>query len=289
VSDWLSVDPKSAMYIALNATITTGRVPWPEFVRLAARLGFGGAEVNLGRAMEAGVAETKAIFDHLRIRPAAAGLPVEFRKDDATFRQGLAKLDSQAKFLAAIGCYRMATWIPASSETPKSELRKLWKERFTETAKVLAGHGMRLGLEFLGPLHLRKRSPHEFIWRMDEMTAFAADCGPNVGLLLDAWHWHHAGATVKDILDAGKQRIVHVHISDAQKLPPEEVKDNDRLMPGEGVIDLNGFFGALKKIGYEDAVSPEVFGRGLKDMTPEEAARLALETARTVMRKAGVA
>jgi len=277
------------MYIALNATITTGRVPWPEFVRLAARLGFGGAEVNLGRAMEAGVAETKAIFDHLRIRPAAAGLPVEFRKDDATFRQGLAKLDSQAKFLAAIGCYRMATWIPASSETPKSELRKLWKERFTETAKVLAGHGMRLGLEFLGPLHLRKRSPHEFIWRMDEMTAFAADCGPNVGLLLDAWHWHHAGATVKDILDAGKQRIVHVHISDAQKLPPEEVKDNDRLMPGEGVIDLNGFFGALKKIGYEDAVSPEVFGRGLKDMTPEEAARLALETARTVMRKAGVA
>jgi sugar phosphate isomerase/epimerase len=277
------------MYISLNATITTGRVPWPEFVRLAARLGFGGAEVNLGRAMEAGVAETKAIFEHLRIKPAAAGFPVEFRKDEQAFRQSMAKLEAQAKFLADIGCHRVATWIAASSDTPKAELRSRYKARFSEAAKVLADHGIRLGLEFLGPLHLRRQHPHEFIWRMDEMTAFAAECGPNVGLLLDAWHWHHAGATVKDILAAGKQRIVHVHISDAKKLPPEEVKDMDRLMPGEGVIDWDGFFGALKKIGYEDAVSPEVFGRGLKDMTPEEAARLALDSARAAMRKAGVA
>jgi sugar phosphate isomerase/epimerase len=52
---------------------------------------------------------------------------------------------------------------------------------------------------------------------------------------------------------------------------------------------LNGFLKALHQIGYEDALSVEVFGRGLKDMTPEAAARLALETSRTVMRKAGLA
>ena len=276
------------MYISLNATITTGRVPWPEFVRLAARLGYGGAEVNLGRAMEAGVAETKAIFDHLQIRPAATGFPVEFRKDGETFRQGLAKLQEQAKFLSAIGCYRMVTWIPSSSNTPKSELRRVWKERFTESAKILKNYGIRLGLEFLGPLHLRTRFPHEFIWRMAEMTEFAAECGPNVGLLLDAWHWRHAGATPKDILAAGKERIIHVHISDAKPIPPEEVQDNDRLMPGEGVIDFPGFFGALKQVGYDGPVSPEVFGRGLKDMKPEEAAKLALDSARAVMQKAGV-
>jgi hypothetical protein len=33
----------------------------------------------------------------------------------------------------------------------------------------------------------------------------------------------------------------------------------------------------------------EVFGRGLKEMKPEEGARLALETSRAVMRKAGIA
>lgn len=276
------------MYISLNATITTGRVPWPEFVHLAARLGFGGAEVNLSRAMEAGVAETKAIFEHLRIQPAATGFPVEFRKDNETFRAGLAKLEEQAKFLRAIGCHRMVTWIPSSSTTPKAELRALWKERFVESAKILNSQGILLGLEFLGPLHLRTRSPHEFIWRMPEMTELAIECGPNVGLLLDAWHWHHAGATPKDILAAGKERIVHVHISDTKPIPPEEVQDSDRLMPGEGIIDFPGFFGALKKIGYDGPVSPEVFGRGLKNMKPEEAAKLALESARGVMQKAGV-
>jgi hypothetical protein len=44
----------------------------------------------------------------------------------------------------------------------------------------------------------------------------------------------------------------------------------------------------LKAIGYEDALSVEVFGRGLKDMTPEAAAGLGLESGRKVMRRAGV-
>jgi sugar phosphate isomerase/epimerase len=131
--------------------------------------------------------------------------------------------------------------------------------------------------------------PYEFIWRMPEMLAFARECGSNVGLLLDVWHWHHAGATTADIVKAGKDGIVHVHFSDAPKLPPDQIRDNERLMPGEGVINLVGFLRALQEIGYQDALSVEVFGRGLKDMTPEEGARLGLETSRAVMRKAGVA
>ena len=72
-------------------------------------------------------------------------------------------------------------------------------------------------------------------------------------------------------------------------MPPEEVRDNQRLLPGEGVIDLVGFFQALQKIGYEDGVSPEALGRIPKDMPIEEGARLGLETTLSVMRKAGVA
>ena len=78
------------------------------------------------------------------------------------------------------------------------------------------------------------------------------------------------------------------HVSDAKPAPPEEVRDNQRFMPGEGVIDLTGFFQALKKIGYEDGVSPEPLGRVPAEMPPEEGARLGLETTLAVMRKAGV-
>jgi sugar phosphate isomerase/epimerase len=269
--------------------VVAGRVPWPEFARLAAKVGYPGVDVDLPSAMKSGLPATNALLEELKIKPAAVNLPVEFRQDDGAFRQDLEKLGDQASFSAAIGCPRMITWIMPSSKTPKAELRALYLKRFRACADVLARSHVRLGLEFLGPLHLRQMEPHEFIWRMPEMLAFARECGSNVGLLLDVWHWHHAGATTDDIIKAGKDGIVHVHFSDAPNKPPDQIRDNERLMPGEGVINLVGFLRALQEIGYQDALSVEVFGRGLKDMPPEEGARLGLETSRAVMRKAGVA
>jgi sugar phosphate isomerase/epimerase len=181
----------------------------------------------------------------------------------------------------------MITYIMPSSDTPKDELRRIYKQRFTAGAQVLAEHNVRLGLEFLGPLHFRTQFRYEFIWRMNEMLEFAKECGPNVGLLLDSWHWHHAGATTQDIIAAGRERIVHVHFNDAPNLAPEQIRDGKRLLPGEGVINLVGFLQALQTIGYVDALSIEVFGR-LKDKTPEEAARLGLTAGLDVFRRAGI-
>jgi sugar phosphate isomerase/epimerase len=280
--------PSKRMYLSLNETLVSGRVKWPDFAKLAGRVGFPGVDVMLDAAMQAGADATNDLLAQLHVRAAVINFPVEFRKDDSTFKASLAKLEPAARFAKATGCPRMVTYIMSSSETPKEELRRIYKQRFTESARILAASDVRLGLEFLGPLQFRKRFPHEFIWRMPEMLEFAKECGPNVGLLLDAWHWHHAGATVNDIIAAGRDRIVHVHFDDAPNLPPEQIKDNERLMPGEGVIDLVGFLHALKKIGYTDALSVEVFGRGLKDMTPEQGAKLGLEKAKAVFAKAGM-
>jgi sugar phosphate isomerase/epimerase len=275
------------MFLALNSVLVSGRVSWPEFPRLAARTGFPGTDVMLKPAMQAGAQATRDLLTELKIKPAALDFPVEFRKDDAAFQAGLSKLNDAAVFAAAIGCPRMVTYLLSSSDTPKADLRKTYKDRFKQCAGILAQSNVRLGLEFLGPLHIRKARPYEFIWRMPEMLEFAKECGPNVGLLLDAWHWHHAGATTDDILAAGREGIVHVHFDDAPNLPPDQIRDNERLLPGEGVINLTGFLQALHKIGYQDALSVEVFGR-LKDKSPEEAARLGLEASLAVFKKAGV-
>ena len=278
------------MYISLNGVLVSGaKLSWPEFAALAAKVGFGGVDVNLNGVLKQGVEAARSMLYDLRLRPAVISLPVDFRKDDATFQQDLARLPEAAKAATALGCPRMVTWVMSSSDLPKPEQRRILKDRFSACARVLGGHGIRLGLEFLGPLHLRKRSAHEFIYRMDEMLDFAKECGGNVGLLLDSWHWRHAEATVDDIIAAGKDRVVHVHVADAPAgLPPEKVMDNERLMPGEGAIDWEDFFGALRQIGYDDGVSPEVFGRGLKTMLPEDAARLGLSYTADVMRRAGV-
>ena len=277
------------MFISLNSSLVGNKVQWPEFARLAAKIGYGGTDINLNGAMKEGLDATKTLLAETKLKPGYCNLPIQVsRGDDEAFQKGLETLDEQVKFAAAIGCTRMISILPPGSQTPKEELRKTLQTRFAKVGETLAKYKVRCGFEFLGPLHLRQRAPHEFIWQMNEMLAFAKDCGPMYGLLLDSWHWHHAGATVDDILKAGKSAIVVVHVSDAAKLPPEEVRDNARLMPGEGVIDLIGFFKALKQIGYVDNVSPEPNGRVPKEMSAEEGAKLGYDTTRAVMLKAGI-
>jgi sugar phosphate isomerase/epimerase len=276
----------TGMYVSMNGSLTGGKVAWPDFARLAAKTGYGGVDVNLGAAMKEGVDATRSLFAEVKIRASNTNLPTPFNGTEEAFQTGLARLDDAAKFAAAIQCPVMLCVLPPSTPTPKAEMRKILKDRFTAIGEILQRSGIRVALEFLGPLHFRTREAHEFIWRMDETLAFAKECGPNVGILLDVWHWYHAGATANDIAVAGKMRIFHVHLSDCIKETPEDVRDNQRVLPGEGVIDLVGFFRALKGIGYEGGVSPEPLGRIPKDMTPEEGAKLGLETALAVIRKA---
>jgi sugar phosphate isomerase/epimerase len=284
------------MFVSLNGSVTRG-VSGADKARLAAKVGFGGVDWDFAAAKAAGVDATKALFSELKIRPTIANLPMArplpFGGEQAAFDQALTQLSDDAAFCAAIGCSRMMVVLPATSPTTKEEYRKTVRDRLAAISQVVQKSSVRLGIEFLGVQQFRMARaggppPTPFIWNLPEAAALAKDSGPNIGVILDVWHWHHSGSTLEDILAAGKDRIVHVHVSDAKAQPPEEVRDNQRVMPGEGVINLVGFFQALKKIGYDGGVSPEPLGRVPEEMSPEEGAKLALDTTMTVMKKAGV-
>jgi sugar phosphate isomerase/epimerase len=279
----------TGMFISLNNTLLNGKVQWPESARLAAKVGYGGTDINLAAAMKEGQDATKALLTELKLKPSYANLPVNAtRGDEDAFQKGMETLDDQVKFAAAIGCSRMMVVMPPATQTPKEELRQTLKRRFEAVGVVLSKHNVRCGFEFLGPLQFRQRAPHEFIWQMNEMVDFAKECGPGFGVVLDVWHWYHSGATLQDIRRAGNSRIVLLHLSDAARQAPEDVRDNQRLMAGEGVIDLVGIFKTLREMGWEGSVSPEPLGRIPKEMSAEDGAKLGLETAQAVMRKAGI-
>jgi sugar phosphate isomerase/epimerase len=284
------------MFVSLNGSLTRG-VSGPEKVRLAAKVGYAGVDWDLAPARTAGLESARALFAELNIKPTIVGLPMArplpFAGEPAAFQAALQSLADDADFVAGVGCNRMMLVLSPAGPPPIDEYRKLVVQRLSAVAGVLQKAGVRLGLEFLGPLYMRQPSADgparvPFIWTLPDTLALARECGSNVGVILDAWHWHHSGGTVADILAADKSRIVHVHISDAKPAAPEEVRDNQRFMPGEGSIDLVAFLQALRKIGYEDGVSPEPLGRISADMSPEESARLGLETTLAVMKKAGV-
>lgn len=281
------------MYVSLNGSLVNkpGRpLPWPDFVRLAGQVGYGGVDVNLPAAFEDGVDATRARLAEAGVKPAIANLPLQFlTPDEAAFQNAVKGLERQAKFAAAIGSHRMMAVLSPGSPVPRDERHEFVKARLAPIARILAAAEIRLGLEFLGVLAFRTppRAPHQYIWTLDDTVALAKEIAPNVGVVLDIWHWHHSGGTVADILATPKSRIVHIHVSDAKAQPPEDVRDDGRLLPGEGIIDSTGFFQALKKIGYEDAISPEPLGRIPQDMSAEEGARLGLEATLKVLKGAG--
>jgi hypothetical protein len=89
------------MYVSLNGSLVNkpGQpLPWPEFVRLAGRLGYGGVDVNLGAAFKDGVEATKALLAEAKVRPGITNLPVQMAAaDEAAFQESLKGLDEQAK------------------------------------------------------------------------------------------------------------------------------------------------------------------------------------------------
>ena len=279
----------SGMFLSMNSAMTGGRVRWPESAQLAALVGYGGIDLDLAPAMTAGLNATRSLLAELKLRTAYCRFPVNVTDTDEIFQRGMATLEESAGFASAVGCGRMMMVLPSSSATPATEFRKLLHARLSAAAEVLARQQVRLGLEFMGPLVYRKRAQYEFLWRMNDVAEFATEIGPNIGLTLDSFHWHHAGGTTADIIAAGKSRIVTVHISDTAKFAPEDVRESPRLLPGDGIVDFAGFFHALKQIGYDDGVSPEVFGWIQPEMSAKDGAKAGLQASQIVMRKAGIA
>ena len=232
-----------------------------ESIDLAKATGFAGLDFSIQQAAEMGAGAARALFDEAGIKYGAWGLPVRWQSDD--WRDDLAELPRYAAVAAEMGADRVSTWCPPSSTEREFDENFAWHlERFRAIAEVLAGHGMRFGIEFIGPQSLRPPDKHSFIYTMEGMLELAAAIGTgNVGLLLDAWHLYTSGGSLDDLDKISNADIVNVHVNDAPAgLTMSEYMDHDRRLPCEtGVIPLAGFMGKLAALGYDGPVTPEPF------------------------------
>ena len=87
---------------------------------------------------------------------------------------------------------------------------------------------------------------------------------PDATLVVDAFHSWNTHSTLEQLREIPADRIAHYHVDDAAPdIPAGQQTDPDRVMPGDGVIDLAAEIQVLREIGYQGAVSLELFNPSL--------------------------
>jgi sugar phosphate isomerase/epimerase len=244
---------------------------FPTAVELAVKHGFDGIEPDLAYLRSLGdpaaIAEYADSVRERGLRWAPAGLPVNITGAAAGFGAQLAALPDTVDVLVAAGIPALGTWIRPMD--PVLPYRRNWirhVERLSLVAEILAGSGLRLGLEYIGPKTFWSTERYPFIHTLREARELFADIGTgNVGVVLDTYHWYTAGESADDLRTLTDGDIVAADVNDAPTgRTVDEQQDLDRRLPGTtGVIDLAGFTGALRDIGYGGPVKVEPFMKSL--------------------------
>jgi sugar phosphate isomerase/epimerase len=273
------------MKTSLNpARLGAGSLTFTEFVDLAARYGFGGIDFSISAAIRAademgGAWVLKRYMDDKGVAPAVFGLEVEWRRDDIAYNDGAALLERQVEYADILDARRCVTWIPPSVNADPADWERQVARRFGEIANILESKDIALGLEWVGPHHLRAGAAnamgaYDTVHTLPQTLTLIESIGaPNVGLLVDSYHCYTTGIGETEIAALLPDQIIHVHLNDAPDgVGPAVAKDGERVLPGEGGIDLAGFMRGLHATGYDGFVAVEVLAPQDIAADPETAA-----------------
>lgn len=99
----------------------------------------------------------------------------------------------------------------------------------------------------------------------------------NVGLLFDTAHFAHTPSRLSD-LDLVKGKIVAGHLNDMRNCPPEiRNVNNDRVIPGDGVLPLVEWVSQVKSCGFTGWHAVEIFCEDLWKESPLVIAQKVME------------
>jgi sugar phosphate isomerase/epimerase len=157
--------------------------------------------------------------------------------------------------------------------------RAIVREGICTLAAAARAAGVRVALE---PVHPTQAEAFSFVHTIPD--ALALIDGEAVGIMLDTWHVSDPG-----MIEPFVDEIVGVHVSDRR----EPTRGHfDRVLPGDGVLDLASVFRTLEAGGYQgwydveifsdDGTFGDAFPDSLWDVDPCELARRARESVERV-------
>ncbi|MDX6694424.1 MAG: 2-keto-myo-inositol isomerase [Blastocatellia bacterium] len=260
------------MKLALNGA-TTMRASLVEDIEAASAAGFECLEIwasKLRKFLDTQTTtELKELFGEQRVQPYSIN-----SIERITFRSAekhLALLDEceeLCSIAAEIECpYIVVVPSPLPLGRTKDDAIEESVRVLTELSLIAAHYGVALAFEFLGQPDCSVQT----LALADEIVRQVGQ--PNVGLVIDSFHFYAGGSTIESIKRLDPQRLFIFHINDAEDLPREQLEDRHRLLPGLGILPLREMLGALEHIGYDRVVSVEIFRPEYWERDPFQLAR----------------
>ena len=173
----------------------------------------------------------------------------------------------------ALGAGNIMHVVPNRSHLPESEFEALTVARLSEIGAVLAGFDLKLAIEWLGPQQIMEE-PYPFRAGIQMALDLADASGQgNIGILVDPVHMWGARQQMPDIERLAAGRVFAAHIDDFPEGDPDVLVDSDRIMPGDGIIDLVGFCRHTVAAGYKGSIEVELFNPEIRRGDPVEVSR----------------
>lgn len=181
---------------------------------------------------------------------------------------------ANARLLSDLGATTMVVGSDGPTGAVADPLGTL-AQAFAEVARRIEDTGITLCLEFnWSPLVKSLRTAVEVARRSG---------APNVGVLFDPAHYHCTPSKFEQINADSVPFIKHVHVDDMRDKPGELSNCNsDRVLPGQGCLDLRALFGQLEKFGYNGYFSIEMFSDELWALPARDAAKRMYESLLTL-------
>ena len=267
-----------------------------EVIELALSFGFKGIDVDLNdfaaQVKASGLPHARRLLDSAKLKFGSFRLPLVWDDSDDVYHQSVAQLAEPLKLATDLGVKRAVTAIaPANDLRPYHENFEFHRRRLTEIGELLAGAGMKLGVEFTATAAARKDRAFQFIHSFDAVLMLIQMVrAQNVGVVVDTWQIHAAGNSLDELRKLPAERIVAAYISDAPvEVEPAALTEADRLLPGEtGKIDNVAALGLLGELGFDGPVTPRVDRSRAGAMRREQLVKLAGERLDQAWKGAGL-
>lgn len=202
------------------------------------------------------VDELKFLIDEIGVPPLSINSIEHVTFRDATAYEAIkAECEELSGIAAEIGCPFIVVVpgkLPNDGASPLEVIGESVRV-LRELCDIAARHEVALAFEFLGQTDCSVQTldlAHEIVRATDR---------PNLGLVIDSFHFYAGGSTI-EMIEAVDPRLIYVfHINDAESLPREQLLDKHRLLPGLGILPLREMIAAFRKIGYDKVASVEIF------------------------------